>query len=205
MRTLSRWIAAAVMALPLAAQADILQFNANLNASNEVQGSTASGTGVATLFYDTRNTLSTADDTFDFSMSVFGLPSPATAFHIHGAATTAENGPVRIALDANPFLSLVSGNNLLVGGSGIAAPGIPATGTGPFAGVANAGHPAMSFLAMLQSGLAYVNVHTSGFPGGAIRGQLLQVAAVPEPETYAMLLAGIGLVVGTARRRRKPA
>jgi hypothetical protein len=30
----------------------------------------------------------------------------------------------------------------------------------------------------------------------------LQVAAVPEPETYAMLLAGLGLVGAIARRRK---
>ncbi|MCK6407550.1 MAG: PEP-CTERM sorting domain-containing protein [Rhodocyclaceae bacterium] len=32
---------------------------------------------------------------------------------------------------------------------------------------------------------------------------LAQVTAVPEPETYAMLLAGLGLMGGIARRRRK--
>jgi hypothetical protein len=30
-----------------------------------------------------------------------------------------------------------------------------------------------------------------------------EVTAVPEPETYAMLLAGLGLVGAMARRRRK--
>jgi hypothetical protein len=29
------------------------------------------------------------------------------------------------------------------------------------------------------------------------------IAAVPEPETYAMLLAGLGLVSAVARRRRQ--
>ena len=33
----------------------------------------------------------------------------------------------------------------------------------------------------------------------------LSVAAVPEPETYGMLLAGLGLVAAAARRKRRPA
>lgn len=71
------------------------------------------------------------------------------------------------------------------------------------AAILNAGHPAMSFLDLLQSGLAYVNVHTALDPGGAVRGQLLPVAVVPEPEGYAMLLAGLGIVGLIARRRRQ--
>ncbi len=37
---------------------------------------------------------------------------------------------------------------------------------------------------------------------GATHGFLLSVAAVPEPETYAMLLAGLGMLGVVARRRR---
>jgi len=44
----------------------------------------------------------------------------------------------------------------------------------------------------------YVNIHTSAFPGGEIRGQL---APIPEPSTYAMFAAGLG-VVGLMWRRR---
>jgi hypothetical protein len=40
-----------------------------------------------------------------------------------------------------------------------------------------------------------------GAQNGAVN--LAAVAAVPEPETYAMLLAGLGLMAGIVRRRQK--
>jgi hypothetical protein len=202
-------IAAVTLALaPLAAHATLFQFNAQLNAANEVPivQNPSAATGVATLVYDNRGTLSLADDTYDFSLSAFGLTggttmgTAASAFHIHGAATVTESATVRVSLDAAPFVFLNSGSTLLVGGNDVAAPSlIPAT---PASGT-NAGHSAMSFLQMLQSHLAYVNVHTALHPGGAIRGQLIQVTAIPEPQTYAMLLAGLGLLAVMARRRMR--
>jgi hypothetical protein len=38
-------------------------------------------------------------------------------------------------------------------------------------------------------------------PGGAVRGQLIEVTVVPEPSTYAMFAAGLG-VLGLMWRRR---
>jgi len=205
-------IAAVTVALaPLAAHATIFQFNAQLNAANEVPilANPSAATGVATLFYDNHGTLSLVDDTYDFAMSAFGLTggtvagTAASAFHIHGAATTTETAPVRVFLDGPLFTNLNAGSTLLVGGNDVAATDIPAT---PAVTGANAGHPAMSFLQMLQSQLAYVNVHTTMHPGGAIRGQLIEVAevtAIPEPQTYAMLLAGLGLLAFMTRRRMR--
>jgi hypothetical protein len=48
--------------------------------------------------------------------------------------------------------------------------------------------------ALLQ-GRTYINIHTTGFPGGEIRGFLSAVpSAVPEPATWAMMLLGfVGL------------
>lgn len=49
----------------------------------------------------------------------------------------------------------------------------------------------------LRAGLWYLNLRTTAYPGGEIRGQLIPV---PEPETYAMC-AGLGLL-GFAMYRR---
>lgn len=205
--SIPRLLAGAALALPLMANAVVYQFNASLAAGNEVGFiSNSTATGIATLSYNDMGTMALNDDTFNFSMAVFGLDGgsvPGTAasiFHIHGAASATENATVRVFLDAAPFVFLNSGSTLLVGGSEVPAPLIPAT---PMSG-SNAGYLPMSFLSMLTGGLAYVNVHTAGDPSGAVRGQLMQVAVVPEPETYALLLAGLGLV-GAAVRRRKAA
>jgi hypothetical protein len=44
------------------------------------------------------------------------------------------------------------------------------------------GHPLSDLIVALSSGGAYTNVHTSNFPNGEIRGTVLLVAAVGEPE-----------------------
>jgi hypothetical protein len=46
---------------------------------------------------------------------------------------------------------------------------------------------------------AYSAYITDGFSGT----NYVFTAAVPEPETYAMLLAGLGLIAGMARRRKR--
>jgi hypothetical protein len=61
-------------------------------------------------------------------------------------------------------------------------------------------------VANLLAGDTYINIHTSGFPSGEIRGQLVRqliAQPIPEPETYALMLAGLGLVGWAASRRRK--
>jgi hypothetical protein len=183
------------------AHADNWLFTAVLAGANEVPPHQVPANGLALLNYDDHGTAGLGDDTYDFTLAVFQLSGAPTAYHIHGAATLAETAPVRVGLDAAPFVSSVMGNMLMVSGNDIAAPTIPETA----ATATNAGHPAMSFLDLLNGGLAYVNVHTAAFPPGELRGQLMAVnptTPIPEPATYALLLAGLAGVAGWARRRK---
>ena len=174
----------ALLAVPLAAQAVTYQFNASLTGGQQFPTPVVTAaTGLATLFYDDMNTPGTGDDSFSFSMFASGLGSAATMFHIHAAAGVGANAGPKVFLDAAPFVSSNPGGLLLVGGSGVST-------------------PYAAFLTDLQAGMAYVNVHTVAYGGGEIRGQLMQVAVVPEPSTYALMLAGIGMMGMLARRRR---
>jgi hypothetical protein len=63
-----------------------------------------------------------------------------------------------------------------------------------------------AFLAGLDGGLTYFNIHTAQFTGGEIRGQF--AAFVPEPASWALMIAGFGLAgaaMRTGRRRALPA
>jgi CHRD domain/PEP-CTERM motif len=53
----------------------------------------------------------------------------------------------------------------------------------------------------LLAGDTYLNIHTTAFPGGEIRGFL---SAVPDPSTWAMMLigfAGLGFAFRQSRRK----
>jgi CHRD domain/PEP-CTERM motif len=102
-----------------------------------------------------------------------GLTAPATASHIHGPAGVGTNAPVLFALSSVP--------NATAG----AIPEQTFSIT-----------PAQ--VADLFNGLYYMNVHTSTFPGGEIRGQLI---LVPEPSTVLLVVFGLVGLCWKLRRR----
>jgi hypothetical protein len=58
-----------------------------------------------------------------------------------------------------------------------------------------------ALLTGLQEGTAYLNIHTNTFPAGEIRGFL---NAVPEPQSWALMILGFGLMGASMRLSRRP-
>ncbi|HEX3169933.1 MAG TPA: CHRD domain-containing protein [Burkholderiales bacterium] len=196
-------LTAAVLSVASAAAATI-PLAAFLSPANEVPPTASTGSGTAILDLDV------AAHTLRVQIAFSGLvptappgaPVGTTAAHIHcclpspfatgvnaGVATTTPTflgfplGVLAGTYDNTLNLTLASSYNpafvTLVGG------------------LANA---ETSLVNGLLGGLTYLNVHTSAFPGGEIRGFVVQI---PEPEAYVLLLAGLAIIGISMRKRRR--
>lgn len=177
-RALLGAIVAGVLFLGTApANADTIFFTANLAGANEVPPNGSPGTGSALL------TLNDVAQTLFVSLTFSGLTTPDTAGHIHCCAPLGTNAAVAL-----PFFAS-SGFPTGVTAGSFSYTFVLAT---DLSGITPA-----AFIAGLESSQAYVNIHSSTFPGGEIRGQ---VTAVPEPGTASLMLIGIGLVLVMRKR-----
>lgn len=187
-------IIATALASASAAQATITVYNATLSGPNESPPNTSLGTGVATV------TIDDVLNTMRVQVTFEGLTSATTASHIHAATPTPFTGTAGVATTTPTFpgfpLGVTSGtyNNLF---------DLLASGTYNSAFISANGGTAASaeaaLLAAISSGRAYLNIHTTQFGGGEIRGFLV---AVPEPASWALMLLGLG-AIGMAFRRRR--
>ena len=121
-------------------------FGATLSGANEVPARPSAATGAASFALD--------GDTVFFSVDVRQINEVIMA-HIHSGAAGV-NGPVRVDLFLGPATGTVNG--------------LLAEGTFTAANVR--GVTFEELLEQMRSGAAYVNVHTTQFPSGEVRGQV---------------------------------
>jgi CHRD domain/PEP-CTERM motif len=198
MRIILRGVALLLVALamPGVSQAEYLRYGALLSGPAEFPANASPGTGYAFVEFDN------VAHTLHVNVTFSGLIAGVTAAHIHGPVDRNAAVPTAgVATTVPTFTGFPSGVTF-----GSYDRTFDTTLTGSFRaafitanGGTAAGAEAALFNAM-KNGLTYLNIHTSQFPGGEIRGFL---DPVPEPSSIALLGTGACtlLVFGWKRRR----
>lgn len=192
MKMIAKSILGALLLLPGLAQATVYQFAVSLSGPNESPPNASPGTGGGLITLDDAAFTLQLDVTFD------GLTGTTTASHIHAATATPFSGTAGVATTTPNFpgfpLGVTSGsyNNTfdMTLSSSYNAAFLTANGGSTSAAFA-------SLLTAANNGQAYLNIHSSTFGGGEIRGFL---TAVPEPGAGTLLLLGVA-GWGWSRRR----
>lgn len=180
------------------AEAAIIVFDGVLSGSQERPTPVASpGTG---------NVLVTFDDvahTMRVQTSFSGLLGNTAAAHIHISPPGQEFGGVATTVPSFPGFPL----GVTMGSMDMTFDMTMASSYNPgfLNNMVNMGSTAnaeANLLAAMREGRTYFNIHTTSFPGGEIRANL---AEVPEPATWALMIGGFALAGGALRIRRREA
>jgi hypothetical protein len=190
MKTIWWFIAAMfmVIAAPAVTCADTVTYNTPLNAASEPYAVASSATGFAIVTIDTTN------QTIEVNVTFSGLTSGNTAAHIQCCTATPGSGTAIVASTTPTFTGFPSGATL---GNYDHVFDLTASSTYNPAFVAIQGSVANAeavLLAGLADGEAYLNIHTTNFPGGEIRGFLAPTTTTSMPEPSNLWLLGIGLL-----------
>lgn len=179
-----------------AALAGVITYTAALSGAAEAPPNASPGSGNALLSIDDTALTMTLQLSFD------GLLAPTTVAHIHCCTTVPRDGNVGVASTTPSFPGFPVG--VTSGSYGFVFDLDSAFSFNPSFVVSNGGTVATARARLLQglaNGQAYLNIHTSTFGGGEIRG-FFEPVQVPEPASWLMMAIGMS-ALGAAGRRRK--
>lgn len=160
-----------------------------LSGANENPPNASAGTGEATVIVD--------GNLLTLSTSFSGLTGTVTAAHIHCCAAPPAN--VGVATQVPTFLGFPTGVT-----SGVYNQTFDLTLAATYNPAFVTAHTDLAgaraaLMAGLGAGQAYLNIHTTAFPAGEIRGNF---SVVPEPSAWALMIVGFGGAGALLRRRR---
>lgn len=164
----------------------------NVTLSGGAEAPPNSSLGIGTAFVTLDMDLITLRVQGSFS----GLSGAVTAAHIHGATPSPFSGTAGVMTPTPSFPGFPSG--VTSGTFDILLDLTQASGYNPaFVTAQGSVSNALNALeASLEGGTSYLNIHTTAFGGGEIRGFLVPV---PEPGVASVLVLGAGMIL---RRRR---
>ena len=169
-------------------------FTSRLSGLNEIpNANNSAGSGVATAaFFNANNSIRLTGSFQNLTgLSLFG--------HLHCCSTRTASGAQAIDFSENPGFQL----GVRSGSFDLTYDLLDAT-TYTAAFLAASGGTALGARNRLFSNfnneLGYFNIHSTVFRGGELRGQL---AGIPEPASWGMMIVGFGFIGGAVRRRRQ--
>lgn len=175
------------------AQAGLVQFSTILLGANENPAAVTPGKGTALVTYDS------ATHELFVQASFSDLIGLTTVAHIHCCADAPNNVGVATYPGTFPGFPVGVTSGSYNGGpiDLTLATSYTASFLNNFGGGTAAGAEA-ALVQGLYDGKAYLNIHTSAYPGGEIRGFL---TPVPEPGAYSLGLLTLGALFAAYRRR----
>ncbi len=176
----------------VSANASVFLYSVSLNGLNEAPPNASPGFGSGTIAYDN------VARTLSINVSFSGLLGNTTVAHIHGPTVIPFTGTAGVVLTPGTLPGFPAG---VTSGAYVNTLNLALASTYPAAYITANGGTTLgaetAITSAMAAGRTYLNIHSTVYGGGEIRGFL---TAVPEPSSLALL--GLGAAAIAVRTRK---